>query len=748
MSTPAFQALERFLKANGVPEAQPYIDLLTDLSDEAGFPVEVYSGPVQNGQSREILDLNEVEIYNFKGTTSRTLALLPGTTLVYGANDSGKSSLIEGMAFAIGGATAVESQNEDVMRVGATVTRSTVKATGALIKRMLDKSAKTRGPNAGDVTIDQSLNVEIGGSKEGRTRQAQALIDDWLGVPWQFIRRAMLVGQGELASILDEAPARRRNMFFQMLGLEGCERTREALANVLRKKEGAVSAQAGTVDELTARLTKAKASREPYRLEQLQQEYRTLEATGASSEALIKAKVEQLEAIRNQLRDYEIGISRRASFLDEIGRLQQSPALAVEIKDVTVNLEGLRRNAASKRDDLSKIEAAMKEIGDRGNRIKALPPVCPTCLELGWQCGSNDTVKQQKLAELRSDWSKLNVSATEIKAALQKLDFEINQLAKQNTENQALAQEKARILATISGKEKVVALLPQVDPGRADLLTTNATLLVGEIQTLKQQQPAETAARRADVHRQIGEAQKLDSEIAWLTGELQKLDGAIDRGYVDRIRNLVDFFSKGALPLWLTKEHVKTINNRALELATGDRYQYRFNDDLEVEIIDSDSKAKVPPSMASGSSRQRGALILRATLGRYLQELGGVKIPLFWIDEIPFQDDQNSSMIIDVVKRLTQWYPKVVLAASQWERYIGAFDHEFKVGPQDEIKTLQELNGALADAKESTEKKAPRRRTTKAESESAFDQLANPIKEAISEAVEGGILDDSEAPPF
>lgn len=738
-----YQALERFFKANGVPNPAPALDLLTGLADEAGFSVEVYSGPMKNGEPREILDVNEISIINYKGTADRTLTLLPGSTLVYGANDSGKSSLIEGLAFALGGT----QDNESVMKTGAEVTRATVKATGAILTRQLDRSTKTRGANAGEVTIDQSLTVEIGGSRETRTRNAQGLINEWIGVPLPFIARAMLVSQGELASILDEAPSKRREMFFQLLGLEGCERTREALAKVLRKKEAGLVGQTGTVDELTARLTKAMGNRARYDLVRLTAEYRTLEATGASSEALIKAKVEQLESIRKQLSDYEIGISRRASFLDEVSRLQQHPCLAMEIKDLSLDLDTARRVYDKRQQTVAKLEAGLADCATRGNRIKSLPPVCPTCLELGWQCGSNEEVKQAKLAALRVEWQAVSADLVREKAEFDMLFETINSKSKKQIENTALVQEKTRIQATISAKEKLLALLPSPDQGRYDLLTSNATLLVGEVQILKAQQPAETAARRADVHRDINEAQKLDNEIAWLTGELAKLDGAIDRKYIDRIRDLVDVFSKGGLPLWLAKEHVKTINHRALELAIGDRYTYQFTEDLAVEIIDSTSKARIPPSMASGSSRQRGALILRATLGKYLQELGGIKVPLFWVDEIPFQDEVHASMIADVIKRLTAWYPKVVLAVSQWEKYIGSFDHEVHVGPQDEILTLQDLNTALADATTAIEKKAPRRRTTKAESDAAFEALSSPEPEVK----DGGVLIDadlSSEPPF
>lgn len=741
MTTAAIDAFTRYLKANGVADPAPIVGLLVEVADEGGFSVEIYSGPHKNGEPREILDVNSIELTNFKGTAARTLDLLPGTTLVYGANDSGKSSLIEGLAFALAGAPAVGADQADVMKAGADLTRVTARATGAIITRQLDRSTKTRGKNAGEVTIDQALTVEIGGSKDTRTRNAQGLIDEWLGVPWSFVRRAMLVSQGELASILDEAPAKRREMFFQLLGLEGCESTRENLAKVLRKKEAQVVARAGSTEELNLRLAQAGARRGTFDLEKLRQEYHNLEAAGASSEALIKAKTEQLEAIRKQVSDYEVGIARRKGFLEEVALLQQSPALAAQITDVSVNLENLRRTATARAADVSRAEAALASLVEKGNRIKALPPVCPTCLELGWNCGSNEEVKQKKLGELREEWKKADEVLKAARSALVAIEGEVNALAKKNIENAALSQERARIQASVAAKEKLLALLPTEDEARHKLLLTNASVLAGEISGLRSSQPAETAARRADVHKMIAEAEKLDTEISWLTAEMKKLDSCIDRAYVNQVRDLVDHFSKGGLPLWLAKEHLRTINNRALELGTGDRYTYQFNDDLAVEIIDSDTKTKVPPSMASGSSRQRGALILRATLGRYLQELGGIKVPLFWIDEIPFQDGANAAMIVDVIKRLTAWYPKVVLAASQWDLYVGAFDHEVKVGPQCDIKTLQDLNVALADAHQATEAKAPKR-TSKEESDAAFDALADKV-----EGGEGNILTNDE-PPF
>lgn len=673
-------------------------DVLVEACDEGGFRPEVYAAEYNDtAEVRSVLDLHYIGITNIKGVASRRLELKPGVTLLYGANDSGKSTFIDAIAGALERITLEDAMR--LLRAGQTAGRIELGMTGATVDRFIEMSVKQRGKNAGEKEFETRLVVQAGEDRETKTKRAEALLASYLGVPWSFIRRACFVFQGELAEMLDEQPAKRRELMYQLLGIS-CEPTREELSKLLRKKEAAFVQARGAADDLAARLKAATIKRSALDLEQLTRDYDSLTTNTAAAEGNTKALVSRLEGLRAQLATWENNDSLTRRLTEEVDRLNRTPELNVQVKDLTKEIANHRDQVRRLQGDAANVEGKREEVRARGKRIAELPPVCPQCLELGWQCGTNEDAKQAKIVELRKEFHSLDAQANEIRAKAATLVTRHDELVGQQAQYASAAKIQAVTQASIKAKTDTLSAIPTVAREQYVAWQKEAGELVVQLDQAQRTMPAETVQRRADVHTKITEAQRLDAEIAWLTKEQAKTDATITTSKLDALRTLVDVFGKTGIPLWKARQHLEGVNDMAAQIAAGDRYSYRFNDDLAIEITDSQTGAVVAPSLASGSSRQRAALVLRASLGRYLQQQCRLSIPVFWIDEIPFQDESKAALIIEMINRLRQWYPKIVLAESRADQYLGHFDYEVVLGGDGSLLTSAEVEATLAERKD------------------------------------------------
>lgn len=675
-------------------------DVLVEACDEGGFRPEVYAAEYNDtAELRSVLDLHYISITNIKGVATRRLEIKPGVTLLYGANDSGKSTFVDAIAAAL--ETLSTEAAQQLLRSGQSAGKIELGMTGAKIERFIEMTIKARGRNAGEREYDTRLVVEAGEDRETKTKRAEALRNAYLGVAWSFIRRACFVFQGELAEMLDEQPAKRRELMYQLLGIS-CEPTREELSKLLRKKEAAFVQARGAVDDLVIRLKQANLKRGALDLEKLTADYESLTQSTAAAEANTKAITSRLEGLRAQLATWETNDALIRRLTEEVDRLNRTPELAVQVKDLTAPIATHRDQIRSMQGQVANIEGKREEIRARGKRIADLPPVCPQCLEFGWQCGSNDKVKAAKREELLKEFHELDGQANEMRLKIASLITRHDELFAQQGQYTAASRIQAATTAAIKAKTDALEAIPSVSRDDYVAWQKEAGELVVKLDHEQRTMPAETVQRRADVHAKIQEAQQLDAQIVWLTKEQAKTEATITTAKLDSLRTLVDVFGKTGIPLWKARQHLEGVNDMAAQISAGDRYSYRFNEDLAIEITDGQTGAVVAPHLASGSSRQRAALVLRASLGRYLQQQCRLSIPVFWIDEIPFQDESKGALIIEMINRLRQWYPKIILAESRADQYLGHFDYEVVLGGDGSLLTSAEVEAKLAERKDPT----------------------------------------------
>lgn len=666
-----YDLLEKWAEETGEHKPDLLKHHLERLELEDKLVPKLYSKDLDtDGRVREIFNLTSIAVRNVKSVAGRELEIKPGITMLYGPNDSGKSTFLEGVELALKGARG--EVVPALMRCGTSEMEVKLRAASLSIDRMYTKKVASRGKKSGEVSYEHTLVAEIDGVKDNKTEKAQALIQSLADVDLDFIIRCALVRQGHLADVLDEEASKRQALFFRLLALDAAEDTRAKIAEVARKQAAALTARESVVEPAQMKLTelKTKLAGMPT-VEAMHSKLHELEAVVSSGASRVD-KESRLLLLRNAIKANDKFIDLINKYKAKIDEANKSPALFMQVEEMGQRFgqaeAALRLTTAR----LAKAEALADQCKEHGSAIKR-DGVCPICEHV---CGAATKEK------LTAKGTGTMVSAFKTRMA----EVEAAKAAK--AEADALfthvAGECTRMAATRAEKVSVQNQVAQMT-----VLKSELEILVGVFDVKSARQDLEQLERAAGADATdpawvkelaawrgyLAEAQSLKVQIGALEQTVATAKAPPANAYDPGVLEALELaFSKKGMPLWIARGHVGRVNAIAAELAEGDRYKYELTEDLAVRIIDGENP--ISPRAASGSSKQRGALVILVALSLYLQELAQIRIPVLWIDEVPFQDKANQAYLVELLKRIGARVPKLVFGASDWEEYQGKFDHE------------------------------------------------------------------------
>lgn len=681
-----------YITDNKIGNFLPVLDWLEEHNDvKAG----IYGGERNREGERKILNVEWIEVQGIKGAKDlRTMMIKPGVTLLYGPNDSGKSTFLAALVFALSKRTyGGSSSPEDLITRGLEKGMVQVCLDGDgvsdhdCIKRTVASHVVKKGKKVGSTETVYDLDVTLGGAKSTSAADAETNLGLYLGQPFDTLRRCFLVAQGQLDALLDEQSGKRQDLFFRMLALEPCEATRKQVSDILKKAEEDLGHQLTRAMEYKLEIASDKRKLDELgdmevaskRLKELDKKLKGREAYDARSNEVIEKKRAQGERLELLKKNWQ--------FCQDLEKKKDSLDV-MQDGDWEGEAE-IPRELATRVSDLSDLAAQLKAkrdlIKEQGTALKTLPLECPTCATMGKKCEITAEMRAERRASLLAEYKAIDAAIDHNAPLYDKAYQELQE-----------AQEKVRVYergqAAFANLEQSIAGLD------AEIARVNVTWAMVQKAQAEYDQPDSIPRPDDDDEDAFGEAQllrqKLDEAVRLASNVKEKKEklkaaeeasGDEGQRWLTSLRAVLFAFQKDGIPLWIVNQHLEEINDYARELCEDDRYAYTFNDDLSISIIDCDdagdavtSTAGIPihPGLASGSSRQRAALVLQAALARWQCRMNGVQPQLFWIDELPFQDAEHAAMCVGLIKRLTQWFPKVVVAASHWEGYAGKFDHE------------------------------------------------------------------------
>lgn len=641
--------------------------VLTAVADEEHIALKLYDGPriTSSETVRTILDVAGVEYHNALEADARIVPIGKGVTGLFGTNNSGKTTFFRVLRWLIGGDKAVgRGMDERMIRIGEEEMsgRLTLDGENRFIARSIARRMVTRGKDKGQTKVDRTMLVKLNGHEEDKLSKANLEVETWLGGDVAFVLSIAFLEQGQLTRMLDADPSVRKEAFYKLVGVNAAEETAKKLRAVAKRL-----ADAREID-LTNRAAYQKQ----------------LDDLAVKVKAI--PPMEKLEAERIRLAP--VATAADATTAQKRGELQKRIA-AIDAEDVMkrsvsatpIDVAGYQAAAVTAREAATKAHTDAELLRQKYREVHALPDVCPICATLERRCDIDPAWKVAELEKIRQkgkDTAKAEADLTTLalqaeKNAREAADFEalrrtrIEQQTKLRAERALLVQQLEALPAGATSDASAVEMyawtLQKIDELKA--LLANVDGLAGKL---------------AAITKDAG-ALKID-----LTGEQERV--ALDHA--------IRAFAKDGMPLSIARSHLAKVNRIAESMMDGDRFRFTFGNDLEIIVQDTHLGGhEIDPQLTCGSGRERGALILAAAMSRYQQELAGIRSQLFCIDELPFQDDANAMAFADTVKRLTKWFDRVVLAASDWHLYEGKFDHEVWMSqPLDEAAKSQTARAA------------------------------------------------------
>lgn len=307
--------------------------------------------------------LNRIKLTNFRKHTSTEMPLLDGLMVLRGLNEAGKSTLLEGILYVLGGVKFLRSPLEEAVTWGEPV--SSLKAELDLTIDGVQYHAK-RSKSGAEVTYD-------GGRVTGQSEVTSFLFGK-MGVEAAAAAKLMLSNQNEIRGALEAGPKATTELIERLAEFDQIdlliERMQERLTlgsattletQLTRAEEDLVLAQAAAVkpdfDKLNSDVDTARAAH--------QQAYNAL-ATLDSDHTVATTKVDEARAAQNKFEQAQANLENATLRLSQFSMTLESAQAAAN------NVKVWEKTEAQVDQEIANLEQADLHIKAYGRVVKLL----------------------------------------------------------------------------------------------------------------------------------------------------------------------------------------------------------------------------------------------------------------------------------------------------------------------------------------------------------------------------------------
>ncbi|MFQ6170224.1 chromosome segregation protein SMC [Oryzobacter sp. R7] len=436
--------------------------------------------------------LKTLTLKGFKSFASATtMRLEPGITCVVGPNGSGKSNVVDALAWVMGeqGAKSLRGgKMEDVIFAG---TAGRPPLGRAEVSLTIDNTDGALPIDYTEVTITRTM-FRGGGSEYAINGTSCRLLDVQELLSDSGLGREMhvIVGQGQLDTVLRATPEERRGFIEEAAGVLKHRRRKE---KALRKLE-TMEANLTRVHDLTGEIR------------------RQLGPLGRQAEAARRAAVIQAEARDSRLRLLADDLVQLTAVLeqevaDETALIERRTAVEDALADVRRRVSDVERRAAEAAPELGRAQERFVRLQSLRDRMESTGSVAAERVRLLSQDEEHETTSGRDPDELRAQAERAREAEAALLAEVAQAADELAQaVAAREEAEQAFAAEQARLSrlarAAADRREGLARLAGQVGARRSRIEAGEAE--IGRLQELVAAARARAAEAEQDFSRLEG----------------------------------------------------------------------------------------------------------------------------------------------------------------------------------------------------------------------------------------------------
>src|SRR5436189_255457 len=655
------------------------------------------------------MQLLRLRLVNFRQHADTELEFGPGITGIIGPNGSGKTSILEAIAWALYGVQAVRGDKDSIRRLGAKgragvevdlefrlgaheyrvkrgLSTAVLHQDGQVIanslKAVTDKLERTLG-----MTHDEFFNTYFTGQKElavmaalGKTERAG------------FLSREL--GYERLRDAQERVREVRNAVAAEVRGLEAGLPDGAALAAARRAAEQRLAearSAAKAVDAARRAAQDALGREEPRWNEWTARRERTLSLDGErrmAEQAVVSARQEF------QRLDKELANALAAR--EQLRLLAAELAPVARLKEEVAALERLQRETAARRTEEAQLAELARNIRMLERRLTELGDVPEAVVRADAAArGLQERLEAVERAaeEERTVWVRDRQYAETKRTELLKLYEEVkeqrDQIVKLGPEGtcptckRPLGPEYASVLALLDAQLEVITgdgkyfrqRLEQLAQPPAERRVRDLTEAVRAegfsdagyrqakdrydraVGTLREAELAVVEARGelnraeddlAEAKRREAERAQRERQIAALKAR-QRLHNELDRAFSDL---------RGELHARLRPEIAELASGFLADLTDGRYDELELTEDYTLTILE----GGVPKPVISGGEEDIASLVLRLAISQMIAERAGQPLSLLVLDEIfGSLDEARRLHVVGLLRRLADRFPQVIL---------------------------------------------------------------------------------------
>ncbi|MBS7623624.1 AAA family ATPase [Candidatus Bathyarchaeota archaeon] len=599
--------------------------------------------------------IEELSLTNFQSYRQARLRLHSGLNLIRGRNSTGKTTLLDGLVFALFGEAPDVKPRLLISRLpGSKSMEAAVKFKSPRNGQTVEITRRGRLDSRGAYKTDERL-LRINGKETciESDEDLRTRVTELLGVSLRKFLNLVYVRQGRLTSILEPQKDQMDSVMGITLLRELREQTDEARRRLERYENRDVSTESRTLKERIIPQLERDQILLNSDVESLKLEVERLEETvkkGESTELIILLeKIEDRELTREKVRELEAKIGE----LLRSSRTSSRAELILRIRDLRFNLEELRgaRILLASRTDASldawlrvksRADALKAEIKEHESLLLTNASRCPRC---------GQTLEAKTLREiLEKDRVKLQHLAESEEEARKEYDAGRRELDRLNGEFSAAESElktQERFLKELeeylSDTEQLHSRMAEINLGIGEMLEKLNLRLQPEDPDLRvklaQQLPTgpeELASRRRELSSKLKTLNEKSEHLKRICAEL--------RGSRELLSRLEERIVKADLARRLSEAFDREVEARRTEFLSRIEFRalqyYRSMTDQHVY-----SRIRVDPADYTVSVQPRGLteMIPATRVGGGHQTLLALAMRLTLLDAVGFR----SLLILD-----------------------------------------------------------------------------------------------------